>query len=526
MAKTKSFQQDDLGKGLNTFTRDTMIKESESSVAWNVWATGKNSIEKRPGMALLCDTGSGEPITGLGTYYSGSTRHLVAVSNGVPYTVETGTALTMSAAPASAGAFTVGLRHDFCQAGGKLFTANGTDKIRYYDGAWRENTANSIEAKWLIYYKNCLWAAGNSTYPTRLYRSGSDTNIGNYTYNATGNPLATSVYISKDDGQSIKGLYKFQDLLYSAKERSLWSATVGTDEYALITLYMVDAARGCDSHHTIDAVDNDTFMFSEFGLLATGYEPNMSEQIRTNVISLRVDDEIKTIEKSNLEDVVGIYSDAHYYLSYAVGGSSYNNRILVYDRQRLSWWVFSLSGTGGEAIGANCFSEFKDSNGETKLYFGSPIDGKIYYFDPSIKQDDGYTIVTQWKTGKLSFKNYTQSKFFLNILLYIGKMPGNITVSVYVDGNLASTQSYSIGTTGTAGLGNTSIGTDLIGVGGGSLTINDAGGSDIIRIPINKIGRNIQIEVESEEGTGGWETNAYQVDYRPISDLYQPSTLS
>jgi len=525
MSRTKTFQNDDLGKGLNQFTRDTMIKESESSTAWNVWATGKNSIKKRPGIVELCTVAGGNPITGLGTYYSGATRSLVAISNGVPYTVETGSAVAMSAVPASAGAFTAGLKHDFCQAAGKLFTANGTDKIRYFDGAWRENTANSVEAKWLLYYKNCLWAAGNTTYPTRLYRSGSDTNVGNFTYNITGNPLATSVYVSKDDGQDMKGMYKFQDLIYPAKERSLWRASVGTDEFGLITLEMVDASRGCDSHFSIDSVDNDNFMFSEQGVLATGYEPNILDQIRTNIISLRVEDEIKNIQKSNIPDICAIYSDNHYYLSYASGGSTYNNRMLVYDRQRLSWWIFSISGTGGAAIGANCFTEFKDSNGETKLYFGSPVDGKIYYFDEATKQDSGYTIVTDWKTGKLSFKNYAQSKFFLDVLLYIGKTPGALTVTIYVDGTVAATKDYSVGNTGFAGIGIETIGTEMIGVGGGGLTISDSGGSDIIRIPINKIGRNIQIEVESNESTGGWEANAYQVDYRPISDLYQPGTL-
>jgi hypothetical protein len=46
-------QQDDLGKGINTFTRDTMIKENECPVGFNVWAVGKNSIAKRPGITKL-----------------------------------------------------------------------------------------------------------------------------------------------------------------------------------------------------------------------------------------------------------------------------------------------------------------------------------------------------------------------------------------------------------------------------------------------------------------------------------------
>ena len=55
MAKgIKNQQYDDFGKGLNLFTRDTMLKENESPVAYNVWATGKNSIKKRPGVVSFC----------------------------------------------------------------------------------------------------------------------------------------------------------------------------------------------------------------------------------------------------------------------------------------------------------------------------------------------------------------------------------------------------------------------------------------------------------------------------------------
>jgi hypothetical protein len=513
MNKIKTEQYNDLGKGINIFTRDTMIKENECPNGYNVWAVGKNSIAKRPGIVKFCTVATATPIDGLGAYYNGATRSLVAMCGGVPYTVETGTATAMSANPATAGVFTAG-RTDFCQAVGKLWVANGTEKIRYFDGAWREDTTNSIVAKYIIYYKSCLWAAGNSTYPTRLYRSGTDTYIGNYT-NTTANVLATSVYVSKDDGQNLNGFFKHQDYLYPVKERSLWRATQGTDENGLITLELVDAARGCDSHFSIDSVDNDNFMFNETGVFATGYEPNILDQLRTNIVSLRVDNKIKAIEKSRLDDVCAIYFDNHYYLSYTSGGGGSNDTTLVYDRQRLGWWEFN--------IGANCFCEFKDSDGYTKLYFGDST-GSIYYFDSTIKADDSSAILTQWKSPKVGFGNYAQSKFFLNVILYFGRTSGNLTINVYVDGTLVKTATKVIGNTGTAGIGNTKIGTYAIGKEGGSLTINDTGGGDFKRIPINKIGRNIQVEVTDNTTDKSWELNSYEVTYTELDNLYQPGT--
>ena len=253
---------------------------------------------------------------------------------------------------------------------------------------------------------------------------------------------------------------------------------------------------------------------------------NILDQIRTNIVSLRVDPKIKTIEKSRLDDVVALYYDNHYYLSYTSGGGGANDTILVYDRQRLGWWEFQVADSVGNLTGANCFSDYKDSNGQTRLYFGSATDGSIYYFDDTIKQDDGWSIITDWKSPKFSFKDYSQMKFFLEVLLYFGKQTGSPTINVYIDGTLAKTETIQIGNTGSAGIGNTEIGTYAIGVEGGSLDLADSGGGDFVKIPMNGMGRNIQIEITDEDltGTKSWELNALHFHYKPLSVAYQPGT--
>lgn len=516
----ENIQYDNLGKGVNTFTRDTMINDQEAAEATDVWSVGKNSIAKRPGVGLAVTLPSSAAVVGLGTYYSGSTRKLLAMSGGTLYTVDPilGTSTAVTASPASAAAWTTNLRTDFCQAGGKVFMQNGTDVLRYYDGSTVTNQTNGVIGKWLIYYKASLWTAGNTGAgnETRLYRSGTDAQLGDFT-NSTANPFATSVYVSKDDGQPLNGFFKHQDFLYPVKSNSLWRASQDTSTAATITLELVDPARGCDSHFSIDTVENDNFMFNEKGVYATGYEPNILDQIRTNILSLRIDNSIKTIEKDNLDDVVGLYHDNHYYLSYTSGGASANDTIMCYDRQRLGWWEWDL--------GANCFSEFKDSTGETKLYFGSSAaDGKIYYFDQTLKADNGVAFSTNWKSPKFSFKNYAQSKYFLTVLLYFAKTAGTITYTVYVDGVSVKTNTVMIGNTGSAGIGQGLIGVEKIGVGSGSLELSDSGGADIVKIPVNKTGRNIQIQIEDETNSQSWELNSIEVQMKKLSPLFQPST--
>lgn len=523
MANSKNIeniQYDNLGKGVNLFTRDTMINDQESADAIDVWSVGKNSIAKRPGTALALTLPTSAAVMGLGTYYNGSTRELLAMSGGVLYRCDPvlGTATAATAAVASAAAWTTNLRTDMCQAGGYVFIQNGTDVLRKFSGTTVTNQTNGVIGKWLIYYKASLWTGGNTGAgnEARLYRSGTDSNLGDFT-NSTANPFATSVYVSKDDGQKLSGFFKHQDFLYPVKERSLWRASQDTTTAATITLELVDPARGCDSHFSIDTVENDNFMFNEKGVYATGYEPNILDQIRTNILSLRIDSKIKSIEKANLDDVVALYHDNHYYLSYASGGASSNDTIMVYDRQRLGWWEWTA--------GANCFSEFKDSTGETKLYFGSSAaDGKIYYFDSTLKADNGVAFPTNWKSPKFSFKNYAQSKYFLTMLLYFAKTAGTITYSVYVDGTLVRTDTVAIGNTGFSGMGIEDVGVEDMGVGGGSLELSDSGGGDIVKIPINKTGRNIQIQIEDNTSTQGWELNSIEVQFKKLSPLFQPGT--
>lgn len=501
---TQAVKFSDFGGGMNNYTRQTMIQDKESPASINVWATGKNSLEKRPGFTLHCEV-AGNKVSGLGTYYSSLARELLVMAGGKLYKDDTQIGVTT---------WTEDLATDFCQAAGKVFISNGVDVLRQYDGSTIADTTNGIIGKFSIFYKGCLWVAGNPSYPTRLYRSGTDDKIGDFTYNETGNPLATSVYIGKDDGQKITGMFKHQDYLYVMKENSIWNVFQGTDEFGIIGIELVDPSRGTVCHRTIDSVENDTFFFNDKGAYAFGYEPNIQTQIRTNIVSLRVDRDIKTIQKNRLDDVSGIYFDNKYYLSYSSGGSTYNDSILAYDRQRMGWWKLTAK--------ANCFTEYKDLEGYSRLYYGSDVDGKVYYLDENAKSDDGVDIESSWKSAMWSFKDEFQSKFFLFVMFYFGDRPGDIIINIYIDNKLVSSKSRRIGKAGWGGIGTASIGTGAIGVEDGELTAGDTGAGDFLRIPVNKIGRSLQVEITDQSGTKGWELNGIEINLKPLNKIYQP----
>lgn len=529
-SKIKFLKVDDMSKGINVFARDTMLKKDETAGANNVMPTGKASVTKRPGTALMATISTASVIDGLGTFYSTSSNQLLAMSGGKLWRIETGTAVQVtgvaftaaSATPVTAMSstavctFASGLRTDFVQAGANVYISNGTDYMRYYDGTNLYLRNNGIVAKYMIYYKNCLYATGNSSYPSRVYRSGADTYIGDFTY-STANSLATSIQVSNNDGQEVTSMFKHQDYLYLTKNRSVYRMSVASDSVATLSIELVDPSRGSDSHWATDSVENDVYIFNETGSHSIGYEPNYLDQIRTKILSLRVDQYIKTIEKDVLDKVCAMYFNNFYHLSYQSGGASVNDSMLIYDRLRAGWWSYDL--------GASCFTEFKDANGYTKLYFGRPDIGKVYYFDEALKADLGVAFRTKWTSPKYSIDEFIQSKFLLKAILYMGMKPGEIDISVYVNGVLVRTKHAVIGTTGTAGEGGYPIGSEMIGVGTGSLDISDTGGSAIIELAINKMGRNVQIIIEDNTLAKGWELNSLEIAHVPLNKYYQPNTL-
>lgn len=492
-----------ISRGINVFARDTMLTEEESVIGLNVWGVGKQSIRKRPGTKLLATISAVSKVDGIASYVTNSVRELLALAGGTLYKVQTGTPTSISGKT-----YTSGLRTDFCQAGGKVFIQNGTDNLSEYAGSTIADTTNGQKGKWLIYYKSSLWTAGLSTDNTRLYRSGTDTKLGDFTYNVSTNPLATSVFVGKDDGQAITGFFKHQDYLYVVKERSLWRVTQAADASGTISLELIDPARGADSHFTIDSVENDVFFLNEKGIFSMGYEPNILDQIRTNVISLRVDPKLKAIQKSRLDDTCAIYSDNHYYLSYTSGGGTYNDTILCYDRQRLGFWEWPIS--------ANCFSEFKNSDGYTYLYYGSSTDGKIYYFDETTKTDNGVAFSSAWRSPNYSLTgNLNQQKFINHVVLYFGRMRGQVTLNVYVDGTLHKTETITLGAGESGALGTQTLGTEILGVGGDSSTSS----SDRFKVAINKMGSNVALEIIDSQ-LYSWELNAIEFAFVPITRFY------
>lgn len=161
--------------------------------------------------------------------------------------------------------------------------------------------------------------------------------------------------------------------------------------------------------------------------------------------------------------------------------------------------------------------------GVSYLYFGSPDEAKVYYFNGASKSDNGAAIDTMWTSPKYTLDDLTQSKFFLKGVLYVGSIPGDITISGFVSSDLVINKTVQIGSDGFAGIGIGTVGVETIGVGGGSRTVVDVGGSGVIEIPLNRMGRDVQIKILESSADKGWELNGVDIAFVKVNKLFQPN---
>ncbi len=360
-------------------------------------------------------TGSGaatQPSTGVvgtfGIYYAG--RHCIAGNTSNP------SRIYMSSTK-SADNFT-----------GKTGTATAGAASTLTDGgqAWTTN-----EYSGLIIQITGGTGAGQS----RTIASNTGTVITVSTAWTT-NPDNTSQYsieggdtidISKNDGQKVTGLAKFEDKLVIFKEHSIHQLTFDSSGFPTVQLLLSDS--GCVAHRSIDAVENDIFYLDHSGVRSLGYVENIAGIIRTNVVSAKVQNETNNINATYYESCAAIYSDNKYILAFPQGSSTTNNRLLVFQTLYGAWSVWT-------GISANCFNEFIDTDNEMKLYYGDEGTGQVYqmlvenYTDGSATAIDAF-----WYSKQFDLGAFSQRKRFVFVDLQLRALTGTLSIDVITDGS-------------------------------------------------------------------------------------------
>jgi hypothetical protein len=195
-----------------------------------------------------------------------------------------------------------------------------------------ENTTSGKKGTFAEFINSTLIISGDPNNPSRLYFSaGGSTNIANFSVGQGGG----YVDISKSDGEAITGIKAFQDSVFVWKENSVWKLTFTSASIPSVSL--ITRAIGCIAPRSICVVENDIFFLSYKGVYVIGNEPNYVGVIRTNELSAKIRSHFTSINTSRLSKVIAFYFNNKYTLCVSDGSSAYNNKTIVYDRERLNW---------------------------------------------------------------------------------------------------------------------------------------------------------------------------------------------
>lgn len=288
------------------------------------------------------------------------------------------------------------------------------------------NSTQGPTGKYIALYKDSLFVFGDPDNPSRLFYSGGGDRINDFSVSNGGG----FIDVSKNDGQRGTGLIVFKNSLIAFKEDSIYQFEFSSSGLPQVT--QINAAVGCIAPRSIVAVENDIFFASRRGVFTIGNEPGFSfDVLRTNELSARVRSLFQSIESDKIDRIAAVYatkSNVNYVIfAYTPSGSDYNSEALVYDRERLAWMKWTN-------IQANCWVNYVDSTGSTRVLYGDDLSG--YVKEILTGTDDfGSAIQGSFKLRAEEFKEGLDVyKKLKDIAIVLRQPTGSVTMSVIKDG--------------------------------------------------------------------------------------------
>jgi len=288
------------------------------------------------------------------------------------------------------------------------------------------NSTAGVTGKYIALYKDSLFVFGDPDNPSRLYYSGGGDQINDFSVANGGGWID----ISKNDGQMGTGLIVFKNTLICFKEDSIYQFEFTSSGLPQST--QVNASVGCIAPRSIVAVENDIFFASRRGVFTMGNEPGFAfDVLRTNELSARVRSIFQTIEPLYLDRIAAVYATkANVNLvifAFTPSGSTTNSQALVYDRERLGWYKWTN-------VTANCWVNYTDSNGNTKVLYGDDSSG--YVKEILTGSDDFGSYISG--TFKLKAEDFDEGldryKKLKDVSVVMRQPTGAITMSIIKDG--------------------------------------------------------------------------------------------
>lgn len=377
------------------------------------------------------------------------------------------------------------------------------------------NTTAGITAKQGVFGISRIFAAGDTNYPSRLYFSGVGDRVTDFSWSEIGGGY---IDVYKDDGYKITAIKPFQGGIIVFKENAIYKFSFADDGTQL--LEEITRSFGAISFRSVMHVENDLlFAAKKDGRLAfysLGNQENYAGSIlRTNELSVKIENSLRNVNTSKLEDSASFYYRNIFGTSVATSGSSVNDRTWCLDT-RFGAWVY------WDGFDANCFANYIDSDGGDTLYFGDDSDGDVVEMFTTAKSDRGAATSVNWATKAFNQKVFHKYKDYYDPVVQFKDVTvsGAITGDIIVDGALINA-SFVVNTvnTGGAGIGYGLFGATLFGQASGGTPSPVYSSDQVVEIDSNQTARSIKYEFRSSTAGADYKFLGISHMYSILSDM-------
>lgn len=310
------------------------------------------------------------------------------------------------------------------------------------------NTTAGIIASMAVFAQSRIFAAGDPSNKSRLYYSGVGSKITDFSFSETGGG-ATDIF--KNDGAVIEDIIPFQGAVVVGKTNAIYRFSIAT---GTPTLEEITRSFGMIGFRASMHVENDViFPTKKDGRLAfysLGNQENYAAGvIRTNELSIKIGEDLRDVNLQYLPYAAGFYFNNLYGCAITSESGTVNDTVWILDTRFGAWVKW-------DGFEANCFTEYTDTEGTQKLYYGSDDDGYVYEMFTDDRNDNGTALDVEWSTKSFNQKVFNKFKLYYSPTFQFKdvSISGAVEGDIIIDGSLVEASfSVSSQTAGGSGVG-------------------------------------------------------------------------
>lgn len=424
-ALQKKFRKDFAG-GTNYYAGIRDVADKESPLSTNCDFKGTGGVGNRQGYTQIGSVASSRTaIYGMGEYHTASLDYLIKFASdgaGIQLGYSTGSAWTLD----TSFTFADALNLDVVEANSLLYSFNGSDVMKSWNGSTWSTVSNGKVLKYGAYYNSRVWGVDPSALDTLWF---SVTSSADFSSAGSG-----SITIFPGSGAKITALKVFKDNLYvwiNGPMKGIFKVAPASAANTF-TVTMITNTIGCVSHRSVAQVENDIYFAADDGIYTLG-EVAYYTSIRTTNKSLRMQPVFDALSGTSKQRLVGRYFNFKYHLFYSLFGGQ-NDSCMPFDirYQGMQDW---------RNIAAQDASTYTDSTGTTRFYFGEPSTGKVHQLY-SGSTDAGTAITSTWYSKSFDEGYADTEKIYFDSTFTFQAASGTLSLKViFNDSEVAVTKS-------------------------------------------------------------------------------------